>query len=254
MEKKGNKVFEAFFFEKDLEIHPISEIQDEYEKRNGDISLYKDYIYCPECKEAKLSFTHQTSVNRAYLSKLPSSSHNKDCSYNYEYATNEQVLKYITSLSGEKLKDKLESVLNKMLYSDKKENRNLNTEKKENPFIITEKNNIDNKRTYKSIRKKSLNSQISKEDEGKIFLFYGRVKLEVKKVKEEYYNLILKTKEGTEWRKKTQVFRARKEDKIDENLIYDIAILGHIEFYRNNPQIKSEKLDSILIREVLKNK
>lgn len=48
--------------------------------------------------------------------------------------------------------------------------------------------------------------------------------------------------------KKTSVFRGTTNDNIDTKKIYDIAILGIIEFYNDFPQIKTVTFSSIMFR------
>lgn len=245
----SNKIFTNFYFSKDLENHSIDEVQREYEEKNGDISKYIGRMFCPECKQAELSFTHKTSNRRAYLSKLPSSNHLDYCSYNYEYASNKLTKEYISSLSDNQINDKLESVLNSILGRKKgdstiKDMKSLSN----NPFLIEDKINYS-KSKYKVIPRKSLNTWIDKSEDNKIYLFYGRVKLEVEEINGKgYYNLLIKVRKNKSWKYKIKVFRAKIKDNVDIDIIYDIAIFGHVEFYNGYPQIKTEKLNSIKFR------
>lgn len=93
------KQFDDFYFIKDGKIHTLDEVQEHYEKNNGDISYYKGDMRCPECKEARLAFTHKTSKNREYLSKEPTSNHLDNCSYNYDYATKKQIIEYVKTIN-----------------------------------------------------------------------------------------------------------------------------------------------------------
>ena len=71
------------------------------------------------------------------------------------------------------------------------------------------------------------------------FIFYGNVKLEIESIKNQYYRLIVKTEKHNQWKKKTSIFRGIIQDNIDEEKIYDIAVLGEIVFYNDFPQIKT---------------
>ena len=85
-----------------------------------------------------------------------------------------------------------------------------------------------------------------------MFLFYGKVRLSVEEretKKGKRYILIVKTKRGEEWIRKTSIFRGMAQDAIDENTTYDLAVLGHLEFYNDFPQIVTESFTSILYRE-----
>lgn len=85
---------------------------------------------------------------------------------------------------------------------------------------------------------------LDKEDEGKIFIFYGRVKLNIDTVKSKkdssvYYRLIINTKKRDgSWGYKTKVFRGQYKDEIECGREYDIAMLGHIKFYKKIPEIE----------------
>ena len=62
-----NNSYEDFLYDEDQRLHSVYEVQKEYEQNNGDISKYRDKMLCPECKRAKLRFTHKTSERRAFL-------------------------------------------------------------------------------------------------------------------------------------------------------------------------------------------
>ena len=86
-------------------------------------------------------------------------------------------------------------------------------------------------------------------------IFYGKVKLcvekfESKKDKEEYYRLKIYTKKKNgSWVYKSEVFRGKQEDIIQEDRVYEIAMFGHLDFtYSNSPKIKLETKDALLYR------
>lgn len=246
-----NHSYEYFLYVDDQQVHSIFEVQKEYEQKNGNISKYRDKMLCPECKKAKLSFTHRTSGKRAYLSTFPTSNHEEGCSYNYDLASNRAVKQFVATLTPEQVHDRLEAMLNKLLPGAIRDNKNAFNDEKENPLVI----NIG-ARTHQSnrraIRRKSMNGWFDKADEDNMFLFYGKVRLSVEEretKKGKRYILIVKTKRGEEWIRKTSIFRGMAQDVIDENTTYDLAVLGHLEFYKNFPQIVTESFTSILYRE-----
>lgn len=246
-----NNSYEYFLYVDDQQVHSIFEVQKEYEQKNGDISKYRDKMLCPECKKAKLSFTHKTSGTRAYLSTFPTSNHEEGCSYNYDLASNRAVKQFVATLTPEQVHDRLEAMLNKLLPGAIRDNKNAFNDEKENPLVI----NIG-ARTHQSnrrvIRRKSMNGWFDKADEDNMFLFYGKVKLSVEEretKKGKRYILIVKTKRGEEWIRKTSIFRGMAQDVIDEHTTYDLAVLGHLEFYKNFPQIVTESFATILYRE-----
>ena len=254
------KQFDYFYFIEDGKLHPLDEVQELYEKNNGDISYFQGRMRCPECKEAFLSFTRKTSRCREYLSKEPSSSHLDNCSYNYDYASKKQIIEYVETMNDNQIRDKLESALNMLMNRDTSKDININSQaQRDNPLIIKSSNGGNS--IQRTIPRKSLSMWLDKEYEGKVFIFYGKVKLKVELVKqaeqegqvkpsEEFFKLLIYTKRREDtWGYQTKVFRGRFEDKIDETKEYDIAILGHLDFsHGKTPEIKLVKYNSLLYR------
>lgn len=242
------KQFDDFHFVKDAKIHKLYEVQERYEKNNGDISYYKGDMRCPECKEARLAFTRKTSRHREYLSKEPSSSHLGNCSYNYDYASKKQIIEYIETMNDNQIQDKLESALNMLMNREISTGIDIKSQaSKDNPLIIKTSNG--NNSIQRTIPRKSLSMWLDKEYEGKVFIFYGKVKLKVEPIKEFFRLLIYTKRRNGTWGYKTKVFCERFEDKIDETKEYDIAILGYLDFsYGSTPEIKTVKFSSLLYR------
>ena len=246
-----NHSYEDFLYTDDQQLHSLYEVQKEYDQKNGDISKYRDKMLCPECKTAKLRFTHKTSERRAFLSTHPSSNHEEGCSYNYDLASNKAFKEFVATLTEEQVHDRLEAVLNTMLPRDRRDNENAVNAEQQNPFVIDmgARNHQPNRRV---IPRKSMNRWFDKADENNMFLFYGKVRLEVENcdtMNGERYRLIVKTKRGEEWIRKTSIFRDLIQDPIDENTTYDLAVLGNLKFYKDFPQIVTESFTSILYRE-----
>lgn len=242
------KQFDDFYFVKDGKIHTLDEVQERYEKNNGDISYFQGRMRCPECEKAILSFTSKTSRRREYLSKKPSSSHLDNCSYNHNYASKKQIIEYVETMNDAQIQDKLESALNMLINRETSTDININSQaQRDNPLVIKSSNGGNS--IQLTIPRKSLSLWLDKEYEGKVFIFYGKVKLKVETFK-EFFRLLIYTKRKDEtWGYKTKVFRGRFEDKIDENKEYDIAILGYLDFsYGSTPEIKTVKFNSLLYR------
>lgn len=242
------KQFYDFYFIIDGKIHTLDEVQEQYEKNNGDISYFQGRMRCPECKKAMLSFTHKTSRQREYLSKEPSSSHLDNCSYKNEYASKKQIIEYVETMNDNQIQDKLESALNILMNRDTSTNISMESKKQaDNPLVIKSSNGGNS--MQRTIPRKSLSMWLDKEYEGKVFIFYGKVKLKVEPFKEFFRLLIYSKRKDETWGYKTKVFRGRFEDKIDENKEYDIAILGYLDFsYGSTPEIKMVKFNSLLYR------
>ncbi|MCB5733056.1 hypothetical protein LIR39_04590 [Streptococcus sp. MSK15_114] len=246
-----NHSYEDFLYVDDQLFHSLYEVQKEYEQNKGDISKYRDKMLCPECRRARLRFTHKTSERRAFLSTLPTSYHEEGCSYNYDLASNRAVKQFVATLTEEQVHDRLEAMLNKMLPRNIGDDENAVNAEQQTPFVIDigARNHQLNRR---AISRKSMNRWFDKADENNIFLFYGKVRLSVEETKTKKgkrYRLIVKTKRGVEWIQKTRIFRGMAKDAIDENTTYDLAVMGHLEFYNILPQIVTESWTSILYRE-----
>lgn len=245
-----NNSYEEFLYVDDQQLHSLYEVQKEYEQNKGDISKYRDKMLCPECRRARLRFTHKTSERRAFLSTLPTSYHEEGCSYSYDLASNRAVKQFVAKLSPEQVHDRLEAVLNTMLHRDRRDNENAVNAEQQNPFVIDmgARNHQPNRRV---IPRKSMNRWFDKADENNMFLFYGKVRLSVEEretKKGKRYVLIVKTKRGEEWIKKTSIYRDVIQDPIDENTTYDLAVLGNLKFYKDFPQIVTESFADILYR------
>lgn len=255
-----NPSFDEFYFFKDKKRHNVAEIQDLYTSNNGDISYYKGYIFCPECNQAELRFTHRTSSRRAFLSKLPSSQHKKECSYIYDYATKTELEVYVKSLRASQIKDRLESALNLLFPNKKTFSADRFLENDSNPFVLEKKHGVGSPSIKRSIPRKSLNSWFDWEMEHQIFIFYGKVKLHVEQIIGKtasngapLYKLIVKIKRNQDWIYRTKIYRGITKDAIDENQVYALAIFGHIEFHDKYPQIRTETFDSIFFRKMVEN-
>ena len=245
-----NNSYEDFLYVDDQQLHSLYEVQKEYEQNKGDISKYRDKMLCPECRRARLRFTHKTSERRAFLSTLPTSYHEEGCSYSYDLASNRAVKQFVAKLSPEQVHDRLEAVLNTMLHRDRRDNENAVNAEQQNPFVrdMGARNHQPNRRV---IPRKSMNRWFDKADENNMFLFYGKVRLSVEEretKKGKRYVLIVKTKRGEEWIKKTSIYRDVIQDPIDENTTYDLAVLGNLKFYKDFPQIVTESFADILYR------
>lgn len=241
----SNTSFEEFWYIKDNKLHNLSEVQEEYKENNGDISKYLDKMYCPECKRAKLSFTHKTSSRREFLSKIPSSAHTNSCSFNHNPVTKSEIKKVTETLSDAQIQDRLEAALNQLLPKKANECSVILDNVKTNPFIIEVQNEKDKKIIRKSIPRKSINALFDKSEENKIYIFYGRVKF--KEINS--YMLIAETINIYNVIKETIIYGERKISNIKADINYDVAILGHIKFYKGDPQISLEKSTSMMFRE-----
>lgn len=234
--------FEKFFYTNENAIRNIEIVIDYADKHEGDYSPYKGHMLCPECQTAELTFVHKSSIRRAHLKKIPSTDYLEDCSYNFDYASKKLIKKYIDDLTSNQVQDRLNAIMN-ILFGDRKKittiNGNTNyREAKDNPLLFQDV--INNKPTdFKALRRKRLADWIDESDGTDLHLFYGKVKLSIEektatnKNNEEYSYYLLKLRtqnKKSEWKYRTSIYRGSIRDEIDEQKIYQIALIGNLNF------------------------
>ncbi|WP_200809555.1 hypothetical protein [Virgibacillus dakarensis] len=236
------KSFEDFFYSKTQNICTVEEISDYANKHNGNYEPYDGFMFCPECQKAELFFVQKTSKRRAHLKRKPSTQHPDNCSYKYEYAPKQHIKQYVDSLTPKQVQDRLNSILNILCKNKKKEETAFKQEKtstqpKEHPMLIPD--TTRKKHLLKSLRRKRLAGWIDESDGTDLHVFYGKVKLKVeerekinsKGEKYYYYNLIIKTmNQKGEWKFRTKIYRGKIQDNINENKVYQIAVIGNLNF------------------------
>ena len=257
------KSFEEFYYKIKDDIWDIDIVSDYAETHDGTIGEFSGNMFCPECKKAELTFVHKTSKRRAYLRRNQSSQHEVGCSYNYDYASRRTVKQYVDSLSYEEIQDKLSSFM-RLLCNNKKrhvDKLDINSVLKDvpNPMLIPEKSHTNN--VLKALRRKRLNSWIDESDGEDFCVFYGKVKLQVTekekkgKVPEDSYKYNLlqvytKNKKG-EWKFRTSLYRGNIKDIVNENSIYNIVLIGHLDFKFKPFTIKLANKNALKIQEIL---
>ncbi len=256
------KSFEEFYYLQQDKICDIDVVEDYVIRNDGDVGKYDGNMFCPECREARLSFIHKTTKKRAHLRRIPSSKHNDSCSYNYEYASSKKVKEYVDSLTYNEIQDKLNSMLN-MLCKQQKPNdmKTINNDRDsttQNPMIIVERR--ENTNVLRALRRKSLNVYIDKSDGEDFSVFYGKVKLDIcektkinKDTGEKYTFYLLEifthNKQG-EWKHRTNIYRGVTKDKIDKQSIYNIVMIGRLNFKYRPFTIDLANRNAIKFREV----
>ena len=248
--------FEQFYFLTGGKLHEVAEVQKQYEIDPHSIVNFKGRMFCPECRQAELRFTHQTHARTAFLSKIPSSQHREGCPYIHNYATKKELSVYISTLSKTQIQDRLEATLNRLIPNQHTNHTTSPRGIQQHPLIFKKQEENKHSTVKRLIPHKSLYSWFNREIEGEIFIFYGKVRLHVESFTPKkssnnstLYRLIVQTKRHEVWRYRTKIFRHTIKDEIDENRIYDLAVFGHIEFFDNKPQLKTETLTSIYFRE-----
>lgn len=249
------KTFEKFFYKPDSKLVDIEKLNAYIEQDSRNINNYKGEMFCPECKHAELTYVNKTSTRRAYLKKIPSSKHYKNCSYNYEYARSELITSYFKNLNYNQVQDKLNAMMN-MLFTQKvnKSNENISlykeNDKLDNPFLIPD--STKEQKNVKSLRRKKLQGWIDKSFENELYLFYGEVKLEVQECTSKknenfkYYKVVIRTKNKEDkWKFRATVYRGNIKDDINKESIYQLVLIGKLDFSNKWPQINLINNDAI---------
>lgn len=259
------KSFEEFYYLPEDRTYDIDVVEEYVTKNNGNIGKYDGNMFCPECKKAVLAFYRKTSKRRAYLKRIPSSNHEENCSYDYEYASSKRVKEYVDSLTYNEIQDKLNSILSmlcKQCSPDvrKPDSSIENDAQKQNPMLIPERKERTD--VLRALRRKRLNAWIDESDGEEFTVFYGKVKLNIRektKVNEVtgepytfyFLEIFTQNKQG-EWKYRTNIYRGCIRDDIDNDVVYNIVIIGHLDFtYRpftikmaNREAIKFQKIGS----------
>lgn len=255
------KSFEEFYLNSKDDILDFDIVADYAKTHNGDIGEFYGNMFCPECKKAELSFVHKNSKRRAHLRRYKSSSHEDNCSYNYDYASHKVVKEYVDSLSSEEIQDRLNSIMN-MLCGNKNHkklaSKDINDSLKDvqSPMLIKEK--TINKNILRALRRKKLNSWIDESDGEDFCVFYGKVKLKIEEIEKlvdstnsyKYYLLHIYTrnKKG-EWKFRTRLYLGNIKKDVNEESIYDIVMIGHLDFKFKPFTIKLANKNAIKFRE-----
>ena len=90
-----SRVFDKFYFKPKQTILSIDSLINASQSYDENIAPFINNMFCPECLQAQLTFYHETSKHKAYLKRIPSSSHAPNCSYNYKYASNFSIKKWL---------------------------------------------------------------------------------------------------------------------------------------------------------------
>ena len=257
------KSFEEFYYLQEDKICDIDVVEEYVTKNNGDVGKYEGNMYCPECRKAILAFWRKTSKRRAHLKRIPSSKHSETCSYNYEYASSKRVKEYVDSLTYNEIQDKLNSILNMLCKQHRPNTENAEDSdggnaKKQNPMLIVERK--ENTDVLRALRRKRLNAWIDKSDGEDFAVFYGKVKLGIRektKMNEAtgepytfyFLEIFTQNKQG-EWKYRTNIYRGGIKDEIKNDVVYNIVIIGHLDFKYKPFTIELANRDAIKFQEI----
>ena len=259
------KSFEEFYYLQEDKIYDIDVVEEYVARNNGEIGKYEGNMYCPECREAILAFWRKTSKKRAHLKRIPSSKHRETCSYNYEYVSSKRVKEYVDSLTYNEIQDKLNSILNMLCKQHRPkaemvDNSDGDNTQKQNPMLIVERK--ENADVLRVLRRKRLNAWIDKSDGEGFTVFYGKVKLGIsKKAKINkdtgepytfYFLEIFTQNRQGEWKYRTNIYRGGIKDEIKKDVVYNIVIIGYLDFEYKPFTIRLANCNAIKFQETNK--
>ncbi|MCD8809113.1 hypothetical protein K1Y25_07610 [Mammaliicoccus sciuri] len=211
-------------------IYNVEVLKNEAKNNNGNIGIYQDNIYCPECGNARLKFTNETSKRRCFLSAIDSNEHIKGCNYLLPKITKKEIESIFKQFNEEECKDKMNALMRQLCSNDdiQDKDKEVTNTSKENQFDITNKKS--NKKETKLLKTKSLNKPIDFSIENEdICAYYGRnVKLSaVEKNKEGgiYYLLCISTNIGD-----VEVFYYLNADEYNPNDRFNIVCIGYVKY------------------------
>lgn len=240
------KVFNEFYSKQKNDVYHIDDAILDSTAEN----TFRNDMFCPECKQAQLTLVAKTSKHRAYLKRIPSSSHKQGCSYNYEYATRKAIQEYVDSLSNTELQDKLDSIMRllckpKLIHDCFSATNVHDSNKGVSPMVIRSSKNHFN--SLKALRKKKIGTYIEQSEEGILYAFYGKVHLQIHCVEKEdtalnqkykiYFLNILALSSKKEWKKRASFYLGGNPLTIDDNALYYIVFIGYPQFKNNYPNI-----------------
>lgn len=257
----SRKSFDECYCTSMNDIATLDYIVDFVESHDGKLGNYEGSMFCPECRSAELSYVHKTSKKRAFLRRKSSSRHLPCCSYIHEYSSLKFSKEYYESLTHEQIQDKMASMMRSLLR-DPLVNREIVTQANnyvevDNPLIIEKERN--GQQIRRSLRRKKLSTWLNEEIVGELYLFYGDVKLKVRRIEkiskagDSYFYCFLDIfceNKNREWKKKTRIYRGTIEDSIDENQIYHFVAVGSLGFSNGFPILELSNKQSLLFKVV----
>ncbi|WP_304407900.1 hypothetical protein [Helicobacter japonicus] len=210
---ENKRKYDEFYYSADSSIVSFNKLNEE------NCYSYEHKIFCPDCRKAALSYVR--NITTPHLKQKPSTPHQENCPYRYKAASNKMTESYIETLNDTQIKRKLDSML-RYLCTDKSIRQTYlsgNT-MQDNPMLIH--NATEATRTYNTLRRKSLGVYFTEEDKGKIYVFYGKAKLNLVPKKDYAF---LKLSVG---KKEISIYHSKSfiPNDIDENARYYIVCIG----------------------------
>ena len=198
----------------------------------------RDRLFCPECEEAILRFTHATRCRRAFLSTKQeannaSNRHAIDCSHGYDRATKKDIQEHYKSLTQNQIEDKLNAAVNRFLKPRRRESRETRyAHLDNNPAIIRVVEGNNSKHFSIPTRSFSRFHSIWENEDayGIPILLYGIVRLRTEQQEKQVRGKTMMCNylcvHNAETMRKIRCFnRFENEDIIDPDAVYYLAMI-----------------------------
>lgn len=233
-----NNKFQEFYFVKEQRLLPLQVIVDYANHRDKSFTYYRGQMRCGECREAELNLTQRNSGNSSYLSAYDNNSHDPNCTLKHKDATKKELVDFYEEMKDSK---KIKSFLHSILVKEKK--RDIDSKNNEkyisspltletNPYIIITKTRSGT-RTKRLPRKLLTNEFNQQRDCDLIYVFYGKVKLEVRaglsKTGSTFHRLFIKVKRNNVWVDRAYIFRNKGLDVVDLDKEYYLVTAGSLD-------------------------
>lgn len=232
---KNNK-HEEFYFDTTGEILPLQVVVDYANTKDKAFTYYRGHMYCSECRKARLNLTQPTSGAASYLSTYKREPHEKNCILEVESASKKVSEKHFRNMDDKQITSLLDTMLLKELKkevdSKNKQNRTATSFKGDDPYLI--KSRTSTASNTKRLPKKLLSNNLSYQSNADlIYVFYGKVKLNVKnRISSNNYpynDLMISIKKDNRWIEVAKVYRNQIVDLVDPNKEYHIVLIGSLD-------------------------
>ena len=252
------KSFDEFYFYTADKKEDIQILNDYFVKYKN-LGIYQDNMFCPECKQAELSYIPKTSQRRAHLKRKTSSKHTNWCSYQFDYASKEYIEEYFKNLRDDQIKDKLDAMMRSLFLKKEYLPQTpiaLGDSNDENPVVLTRM--VERQVHHKSLRRKGFEKWLDKELEDELHLFYGKVRLSISEWHNEqgytlYFLNIFCKDSNREWKKKASIYLGNKVLlKVEEDADYYLVAIGYLDFSKGfPPKLKLASRQALSIEKVV---
>ena len=190
---------------------------------------YTNDMFCPYCRQAKLSFILYSTNKKPHLKTAPKSLHASNCPYENGQQYRKTTTEYAQTLTSKQIKNQLKSAL-RHLFNEQDDNTIVISQDNHKKVAIDVKAEIRASKSYQTLRKKSLKElEFKRGKNDDLFLFFGKaVKLDFRQTQEnngKYLNITTQNNKGQNIR---IGIIASKKYIVDKDTFYNIAIIGYL--------------------------